>query len=191
MNVFDLNGWEYQSRLLDLLERATARIATEHPTESVSAMVLYGEGYHGGFHVSFDTPENDEAIVQKWGDKGPPWIGHDDAGKFNNSPCDFAYHAFESWYPDRWLELIDSLPDEDGILTLRDSQGRESELDIVGDGDEAINEPLFDELVAILTKFGDQPESLAKLNLAPAFRFGVRMQDSEFMTFWKPANPQR
>lgn len=187
MSVFDLVAFEFECRVLDLLERAVTRFGSEHPQQEVSAIAIYGEGYYGGFHVSIDTPENNARVVKKWGGRGEPWVGQDHVGQFNNSPTDFAFHAFETWYPTGWLESIDEIVEEEGLLTLKNSHGSEIQVDLECDGDDAINEPLFQELTAILAKFGGQMESMAKVNAAATFRLGVRMHDSDFVNFWSPA----
>ncbi len=188
-DVFDLVAFEFEYRVLDLLDRAVSRFARDYPKQSVSAVAIYGEGYYGGFHVSIDTPENDAKMVAKWGPRGEPWIGQDHRGQYNNSPADFTFHAFDSWYPKGWLDRIDALTEGNGVMTLKNSRGSAIQIDLNSDGDEAINEPIFEELTTVLVKFGSQAESMAKIKAAATFRLGVRMQDSQCVNFWSPAIP--
>ena len=99
--VIDLQ--RIRAPLIADFKEALRVFASTRPDADVSAVGVYGDGFHGWVALWLDTPEHAAAHVERWRDKGPGWFGEDENGVFNDNCPDFAHHLGDfrlSGFPD-------------------------------------------------------------------------------------------
>lgn len=164
--------------LLSAFLNDTCRAFTAtHPDVEVSTVALYLFPYSRFAGLCFDHQSHSDASVTEWQHNGPDWFGEDDAGRFCNSPADFAYPDFAELELSSFPDLYDC----DGPLLVCDLNGVQTTIDRETTGDEGINQAVFPAFCDLLREF----DGWASLRTTVPFRIGVVMHDSSCQTFWQ------
>jgi hypothetical protein len=164
----------YSDLVTAFVRESLTEFAAQHRHTKVSAIGLFGDGFHGTAALHADTAEHSAAFIETRTDPGS--YGEDEKGKFCNNCWDFAYclgACTLTGYPD--LYDGDATAPVD-VITLDGKRVRAS----ADEGDDGLHRVALPFLKSILSSF----EPFSGLLRDSLFRAGVQMQDSTIQEFW-------
>lgn len=169
----------YRQPLHEFMQRSIESFSQLHPEVTVSTVAICAfVAEFGNGSICFDTQTHSDQKVAKYQHLGSAWYGVDEAGRFGNSPADFAFPAFAEFELEGYPDLTE-WPEKKPLIYM-DHQGLPQDSRWMEDGDEGINRAVFPSLCEFVRTF----EGWNELRRAERLRVGVVMHDSSSQGFW-------